>query len=398
MPDDLASPSIAMRSVTEIPAAPRGFAETPSAATAPPSRGVKRFLLPLALLGAIVAAATYGWDWYVEGRFIVTTDDAYVRADTAVIAAKVSGYVASVAAADNQQVHAGDLLARIDDGDYRLAVEAAQRRIDTQDATIARIRQQANAQRAVIEQTDAQISASRADEQRAASDYERATRTLQSGSGTAQRLDSALADRDRTVAAVRNAEAAKSAAQANLGVLDAQRVEAEQARSELVTALDRAKRDLSFAEIRAPFDGVVGNRAIQVGQLVQPGSRLLSLVPTQSAFIEANFKETQLTRMKAGQKVSVHVDALPGRIIEGTVESVSPASGAQFSLLPPENATGNFTKIVQRVPVRIRVPASVAAEGVLRPGLSVTADVDTWPDDQTRPTLLGALGLGGGRR
>ena len=183
----------------------------------------------------------------------------------------------------------------------------------------------------------------------------------------------------------------------NLGVLEAERVEAEQTRNELTIALEKSRRDLSFTEIRAPFAGVIGNRAIETGQLVQIGTRLLSIVPLDSAYVEANFKETQLTRMKHGQKVSIHVDALPGRAIEGILESFSPASGAQFSLLPPENATGNFTKIVQRLPVRIHVPLALAAEGVLRPGLSVTADVDTWPADEQRPTLFSVLGLGAER-
>ena len=315
----------------------------------------------------------------------------------ACIAAKVSGYVTSVAVTDNQTVSPGQLLATIDGGDYRLAVDAAQSKIATQEATIARIRMQADAQRAVIEQTEAQLTSVRADEQRAASEFERSTRVMQNGAGTQQRLDLALADRDRTVAAVRNAQAAQLAAQANLGVLEAERVEAEQTRNELMIALEKSRRDLSFTEIRAPFAGVIGNRAIETGQLVQIGTRLLSIVPLESAYVEANFKETQITRMKPGQKVSIHIDALPGRAIEGTLESLSPASGAQFSLLPPENATGNFTKIVQRLPVRIHVPLALAAEGVLRPGLSVTADVDTWPADEQRPTLSSVLGLGAER-
>jgi membrane fusion protein (multidrug efflux system) len=208
-----------------------------------------------------------------------------------------------------------------------------------------------------------------------------------------QSVDQALADRDRTKAAVAAAEAAVAAAQAQRDVLDAQKGEAQRARAELVNALDRARRDLSFTQIRAPFDGIVGNRAAQPGQYVQPGTRLLALVPAQSAYVEANFKETQLARMKPGQKVEIAVDALSGRKIEGVVASIAPATGSQFSLLPPENATGNFTKIVQRVPVRIAVPADLAAKGLLRPGLSVVASVDTRDPNQPRPTLMGALGL-----
>ena len=278
---------------------------------------------------------------------------------------------------DNTAVKAGDLLATIDDGDYRLAVEAARRKLETQDATIARIGEQGGAQQALVEQAQAALEAARADAQRAATEYDRAQSLAKSGFATQQRLDQALADRDRSAASVTSSAAAVSAARANLSVIGAQKIEAQRTRGELQTALDRAQRDLTFTEIRAPFDGVVGNRAIQPGLLVQPGTRLLALIPLQSAYVEANFKETQLARLKPGQKVHFTVDASGSRGFDGTVDSFAPASGSQYSLLPPENATGNFTKIVQRVPVRIRVPASIAAEGVLRPGLSVIVDVDT---------------------
>ncbi len=365
---------------------------TPDAIT-PPRRSKARYILPLVAIALLGYGANAGWNWYAEGRFIVSTDDAYVRADTAAIAAKVSGYVTSVGVRDNALAARGDLLVSIDKGDYALAVEAANRKLDTQDSSIARIVEQEKAQRAVIEQAKAQVAAARADQQRAFSEYERAKLLVLNAAGTQQRIDTTLADRDRTVAAEQGAEAALQAAKANLAVLEAQKGEAEHARAELVTARDRAVRDLSFTEIRAPFDGVVGNRSVQTGQFVQPGARLLALVPLASTFVEANFKETQLARLKPGQKVAIHVDALPGRAIEGIVDSFSPASGAQFSLLPPENATGNFTKIVQRVPVRIRIPAELAAEGVLRPGLSVVADVDTRAPDTPKQTLLGSLGF-----
>lgn len=199
---------------------------------------------------------------------------------------------------------------------------------------------------------------------------------------TPQRLDQARADRDRSIAAVTGAEAAAATAQANLAVLRAQRAEAERARDELQSALDRANRDLDFATVRAPFDGIVGNKAAQTGAYVAPGTRLMALVPLDTAYVEANYKETQLARIAPGHRAIILVDALGNRKIEGTVESVSPSSGAQFSLLPPENATGNFTKIVQRVPVRIRVPADVARAGLLRPGLSVVVEIDSHGGDK----------------
>ena len=339
--------------------------------------GAKRRVLSIVALVVLGGGGWYGYQWWTEGRFFVSTDDAYVRADMAVIAAKVSGYVATVGVTDNTAVKAGDLLATIDDGDYRLAVEAARRKLETQDATIARIGEQGGAQQALVEQAQAALEAARADAQRAATEYDRAQSLAKSGFATQQRLDQALADRDRSAASVTSSAAAVSAARANLSVIGAQKIEAQRTRGELQTALDRAQRDLTFTEIRAPFDGVVGNRAIQPGLLVQPGTRLLALIPLQSAYVEANFKETQLARLKPGQKVHFTVDASGSRGFDGTVDSFAPASGSQYSLLPPENATGNFTKIVQRVPVRIRVPASIAAEGVLRPGLSVIVDVDT---------------------
>ena len=365
----------------------------PTAAKATSTQLHKRIILRFLTIAAVGIATHYAWNWYVVGRFIVSTDDAYVRSDMTVISAKVSGYVTSVKVLDNQTVLKGQLLATIDIEDYRLAVDAAEGKIATQDATIARIRKQADAQRAMIEQTDAQLTSARADEQRAAREFERSTRVVENGAGTQQRLDLALADRDRTVAAVRNAQAVKLAAQANLSVVEAQCVEAEQTRKELTIALEKSRRDLQFTEIRAPFSGVIANRAIEPGQLAQIGTRLLSIIDVASAYVEANFKETQIARMKPGQKVAIHIDAIPDRAIEGSLQSVSPASGAQFSLLPPENATGNFTKIVQRFPVRIGVPLALATEGVLRPGLSVTTDVDTWPANEARPTLPGLLGL-----
>ena len=187
--------------------------------------------------------------------------------------------------------------------------------------------------------------------------------------------------------------AALDGAKANLDVLKAQRDEAVRTRGELDTALAKAERDLSFTRVVAPFDGVVGNKAAQVGNLVQPGTRLMALVPLQDAYVDANFKETQLTNIKPGQKVDVAIDAMGGKVVQGVVSSISPASGSQFSLLPPDNATGNFTKVVQRVAVRVTFPEDVLKEVALRPGLSVVATVHTRDPDAPKPSLLGALGL-----
>jgi membrane fusion protein, multidrug efflux system len=348
----------------------------PAAPVTKPRRPVRRAILALLLCAALGGGAYAGWQWWTVGRFFVSTDDAYVQADISVLAAKVPGYLAAVPVVNGQAVRAGDVIARLDDGDYRLALKAAEDKLATQESTIQRVARQAEAAQAQVLQSAAQIDAAKADAVRAGADYARATQ-MQADYVAKSRLDQAKADRDRTEASVKSAEAALVAARANVAVLQAQTREAESLAAELRTAVDRARRDLDFAVIRAPFDGVVGNKAVEAGAYVAPGSRVAALVPLQSVRIDANFKETQLARVRPGQEVHIHVDAYPDRDIVGTVESLSPASGSVFSLLPPDNATGNFTKIVQRLPVRVQVPADVAREGVLRPGLSVVVRVDT---------------------
>ncbi|MFT4098512.1 MAG: HlyD family secretion protein [Rhodoblastus sp.] len=366
--DDTRGPAPASRQ--ESGQAPR------QAAPAPPA-GRRRKVVAILILAALAAGLWYGYRYVTEGRFIVATDDAYVKADVATISAKVGGNILAVPVVDNQAVKAGDTLVEIDPVDYRLALASATRRIDTQTATIARIDAQRVGQEAAVAQARAQLTAAQADQARAASDFERAATLVERKFATPQRLDLARADRDRTTAVVAGANAAVAGAEAALAVLRAQEIEAERLRDELRVAQDKAKRDLEFTIVRAPFDGVVGNRAAQLGALVAPGTRLMALIPLDTAYVEANFKETQLGALKAGQKAKLLVDACANETIEGVVESVAPASGAQYSMLPPENATGNFTKIVQRVPVRIRVPADAAQACALRAGMSVVVDVDT---------------------
>ena len=383
---------------TQPLAAPQGtgqLADRPmSGEVLPPARRRKRrIVFPLVLLAALGGGTWFGHKYLTEWQFLVSTDDAYVKADTSIIAAKVSGYIEAVPVVENTRVAAGDILVRIDDGDYKLAVQSAKDKIATQEATVGRIAQQGQAQVANIAQAQAQVTAAQADAVRALAAFDRANALAKNDYATRATLDQARADRDRTAAAVISAQAAVESAKAGLAVLDAQKTEAERTLSELRTALAQAERDLAFTVIRAPFNGVIGNKAAQPGQLVTAGTRLLALVPLQSAYVEANFKETQLARMAPGQKADIVVDAYPGRTIEGTVESFAPASGSEFSLLPPENATGNFTKIVQRIPVRIRVPEKVAREGILRPGLSVVVDVHTREQGSAKPTLVAALGL-----
>ena len=356
-----------------VPAAPAPVQARPEPAG---KRPIRKLML-LGLLGAALAGGGYqGWQWWSVGRFFVTTDDAYVQADISVLSAKVSGYLEAVPVVNGQSMKRGEVIAKIDDGDYRLALQAARDKLATQVSTIARISRQTEAAQAQVPQAASQIDANRADAVRAQADFDRAMQ-MQAAYVAKSRIDQARADRDRTEAAVKGMEAGLVAAKSNVDVLQAQKREAESSAAELRTAVDRAQRDLDFTLIRAPFDGVVGNKAVEAGAYVMPGTRIAALVPLQSVRIDANFKETQVQRMRPGQPVSVTIDAYPDREILGTLESFSPASGSVFSLLPPDNATGNFTKIVQRVPVRVRVPEDVAREGFLRPGLSAVVKVDT---------------------
>jgi membrane fusion protein (multidrug efflux system) len=308
---------------------------------------------------------------------MVSTDDAYVGADTSTVTSKITGYVKSVPAPDNTHVKAGDPLVVLDDADYRIALASAEAQIATGQATVERIDQQVVAGNAAVKSAEAQLASAKAAAENATAQYKRVNALAGNGFATTSALDTARTARDQANQAVAAADAAVSAARANVGVVTAQKTEAERALDQYRLARDQAKLNLAHTIIRAPFDGVVGNGAAQPGEFVQPGQRLLALVPLDAVYVDANFKETQLADLRPGETATISVDAYPNLKIEGTVASIAPASGSQFSLLPPDNATGNFTKIVQRVPVRIRLPASVVDKGEIRPGMSVVASVDT---------------------
>jgi membrane fusion protein, multidrug efflux system len=340
-------------------------------------RRARRIVIAGAVLAALAAATYFGNYWWTVGRFTVSTDDAYVGAKSTTLAAKIPGYIAALEVDDNQRVRPGDVIARIDDGDYQLAVKTARDKVATQQATIERIGKQIAAQQATVDLAKAQLASAQAAATRMQLELTRQQALATREFASRQTLEQAQANRDQAVAAVDAAQATLQSAAANVDVLKLQQQEAARTLEELNTALAKAERDLSFAVIRAPFDGVVGNRAVQTGDYVQPGQRLASLVPLDGVYIDANFKETQLARLRPGQTVSISFDALPDRKFTGTVASFAPASGSVFTLLPPDNATGNFTKIVQRIPVRVRVPADVAGEEVLRPGMSVVVSINT---------------------
>jgi membrane fusion protein (multidrug efflux system) len=353
-------------------------------------RRVRRAVGALVLMVLIGGVAAFGYRWWTISRFIISTDDAYVSADNTTVAAKVSGYVASIAVEDNAPVNKGDVIATIDDGDYKLAVEQASHRIETAQATLERIGRQILAQQAAIDQAKAQLAAAEAASTQKQLELSRQQMLWARDITSRQMLEQAQSNRDQAVAGVQSAQAGLAAAEAAVDVLNAQQHEASGNLEELRAVLGKAQRDLSFAVIRAPVDGVIGNRAVQTGDFVQTGQRLASLVPLDSVYVDANFKETQLAHLRPGQKAEISVDALPNHPVEGAIASISPASGSVFSVLPPDNATGNFTKIVQRLAVRIRVPRSLAKQGVLRPGMSVVVSINTKPDaDQgaARPNL-----------
>lgn len=327
----------------------------------------------LALLGAGAA----GFRWATEWRWLQTTDDAYVEGDITQVAPKVAGHVVELAAEDNRAVRAGDVLARIDDRDYRARVEEARALVAAREAALRQLGERVAVQEAQIAQAGALISASRADLQRSRQDLERAQRLVREDYVSRQRFDTQAAETAKAEAGLAGSSAQHSAARRQLAVLVAERAVAAAQLEEAKARLASAEADLDATIIRAPADGVVGNRAVRAGQYVRPGQHLLAVVPLHSVWIDANFKETQLERIRPGQAVAVEVDAYPGAAVTGRVDSFAPASGAKFSLLPPENATGNFTKVVQRVPVRILLPADNPLAGLLRPGLSVTVHVDT---------------------
>ncbi|MFK0310709.1 HlyD family secretion protein [Pseudomonas sp. NPDC090233] len=337
----------------------------------------KRVLRLAALALTVIAGAGYASHWWSAGRFIEDTDDAYVGADVTVISAKVPGYITEVAVADNQFVKAGELLARIDVRDYRAALAKANGAVAAQRASLANLDAVEQLQQAVISQARAQIDARSAEAQRALDDRVRYQNLVRSQAVSVESAQRAEATWKTAQAERSHADAGLRAARQQLAVIDTQREQVRAALAQAEADRDQAQLDIGYTELRAPVDGYVGNRRAKLGAYAAAGSQLLSVVPAHGLWVDANFKEDQLARMQVGQAVSVTADILPGRTFHGRIESIAPATGAQFSVLPPENATGNFTKIVQRVPVRVRLEGDDADFGALRPGLSVIAEIDT---------------------
>ncbi|MBV4543074.1 HlyD family secretion protein [Pseudomonas vlassakiae] len=355
-----------------------------SAQAAPPTgeraKARNKRLKLAALVFAIALAVAFFGHWWAIGRFLQSTDDAYVGADVTVISTKVPGYIKDVAVADNQFVKAGDLLVRIEASDYRAALAKADGAVAAQRASLANLDATEQLQHSLISQAKAQLQARQAQTERALQDKARAQVLLNSHAVSLENAQHADAVWKTAQAEQNHAAAGVLAAQQQLVVIETQREQARAALAQAEAAREQAGLDVGYTELRSPVDGYIGNRRAKVGAYAAAGSQVVSVVPARGLWVDANFKEDQLARLRVGQPARIEADILPGRVFHGRVESIAPATGAQFSILPPENATGNFTKIVQRVPVRILLQDSDAEFGVLRPGLSVITEVDSHAD------------------
>ncbi|WP_439817440.1 HlyD family secretion protein [Zavarzinia sp. CC-PAN008] len=326
----------------------------------------------LIVFALVVGAGVY---WYISTRHLVSTDDAYIHADIAPIGPKVAGYVAQVLVSDNQMVKAGDVLVRLDAQEFEARVAEAEATVAARQAALSNLESRLASQGSMINAAQAEQASAAAELRRARRDRDRMQPLANSQYVSRQRFDTLEADLAKAQAAGNRASAMITAQQGALSVIESERGELQAMLRQAEAALDLARQDLDHAVIRAPVDGVVGNRSVVPGQYVRVGARIMAVVPLHALWVEANYKETQLGKMRLGQPVTITVDAYPDLVLRGHVESLAPASGALFSLLPPENATGNFTKVVQRVPVRIVLDD--LGNGMLRPGLSVHATVDT---------------------
>jgi membrane fusion protein, multidrug efflux system len=348
----------------------------PKISLRPSRKAIQRAALALALSLGVAAAADFGYGYLTTGRYLETTDDAYVKADSTIISPKVSGYIAQVLVGDNEKVKAGQLLARIDDRDFQAARSQARADVDAAEAAVRNLDAQIALQQPIIEQGTADVAAAEANLKFAQEEQARYDGLMKTGSGTIQRAQQTDAALRANTAQLQHSKSGLQAAERKVNVLTTDRAKA-------VAQLDRARAveqqaalNLSYTEITAPVDGTVGARSLRVGQFVQAGTQLMAVVPLDAVYVVANFKETQLTHVRNGQPVEIEIDSFHGTKLRGHVDSLSPASGLEFALLPPDNATGNFTKIVQRVPVKI-VLDDHSLTGLLRPGMSAEPTINT---------------------
>jgi len=340
-------------------------------------RAIKAGVLTLSVAIGAAAVASFGYHYWSVGRFLETTNDAYVQADSTTIAPKVSGYIAEVLVEDNQPVAAGQVLARIDARDLQTALDQATADVANAQADIGNLEAQIALQQSLIAQAEATIAADQAAVTYAKQDVDRNHQLVGSGAVTIKSTQQADSDYQQRSALLRRDQAALVAARQQSVVLETQRTRAQTQLQHNAAVRQQAELNLGYATITSPIDGTVGARSLRVGQYVQAGTQLMAVVPLQSVYVVANFKETQLTDVRNGQPAEIEVDSFPGVTLSGHVDSLAPASGLEFALLPPDNATGNFTKIVQRIPVKIVLDRDSALAGLLRPGMSVESVIDT---------------------
>jgi membrane fusion protein (multidrug efflux system) len=335
--------------------------------------------LVLIALGLIAAGgiAWYGWDWWRVGRFIETTDDAYVGGNVTTLSPHVAGFVAKILVGDNEFVHAGQLLIELDDRDYKASLAHAEAVVQNHTAALANLHAKYDLQQSMIDEAQAKLAANQAEAGYARADAARYHALAVTTFGTLQNDQKAFAADRKAAAAVRSGKAGLDAAKQQLTVIDTEIAETRASLAQAQADLRTAQLDLGYTRIRSPIDGYIGDRAAQIGAYTTIGTALLAVVPAHALWVDANFKEDQLARMRPGEPATFVADVLPGRTFTGRVVSLAPATGAIFSVIPPENATGNFTKIVQRVPVRIQVDDNDGTLGLLRPGLSTTVSVGT---------------------
>jgi membrane fusion protein, multidrug efflux system len=342
----------------------------------PSRQAIKRAGLALAVALGVAGAADFGYGYLTTGRYLETTDDAYVQADSTIISPKVSGYIADVLVGDNQPVKAGQLLAKIDDRDFRTALDQANADVAASEAAVRNLDAQLALQQPVIEQGTADVAAAEANLKFAQEERARYDDLMKSGSGTIQRAQQTDAALREKIAQLQHGKSGLLAAQRKVDVLTTDRARAVAQLDHTRAVAQQAALNLSYTKISAPVDGTVGARSLRVGQYVQAGTQLMAVVPLDAVYVVANFKETQLTHVRNGQPVEIRIDSFHDTRLRGHVDSLSPASGLEFALLPPDNATGNFTKIVQRVPVKIALDDR-SLTGLLRPGMSAEPTVNT---------------------
>lgn len=335
---------------------------------------MSRFRSVLLILLIVIPLFTATGYWLLERQHYETTDDAYLQSNIVLISPKIQGYVTNIAINDNQAVKQNDVLVTIDDRDYRARVIQAVANVNEEVAHIERLRAMKTSQRAHIETAGADIAAVQARREQIQQDLQRFHNLIDRGSAARQALDKIQSESKQAAAELRGSQASASAEHSRLAALDIEISETEARLENAQAQVTLAKIDLEHTQIKAPIDGIIGNRGVQLGQLVRPGVALASLVQNSKIWVEANFKETQLQHMRLGQPVTIKVDAYPDLDLTGKIDSFAPASGSEFSILPEENATGNFTKIVRRVPVKI-VFDSAEHIHTLRPGLSAEVKV-----------------------